>query len=365
MKLPSNKTFVSTDVVPIVNHAWPNTLGNRVFAKKAIAERGWGPLNYILLDDDRLMTYNGKKEITINNVRNVDISTINRNGEIFNHTLDLLIDERDKSIGRKRKHEEQKKLHSSKKEKIETISTMMGISSGKLAVENIFCLTNEDLLLKAKQIDNDKQKQTRERAVRAENSKQKEKMKFKNAAINFFSNKNLLRNDLYVLLKHLQQDGDSPVQTKVVDMKRQFDARKYRMEQYRWCDTGDTEPGNKSINDIRTDLFPITTSEAPLFTFSDHYIDQQSTGKESVVDNNNNNDNGDNLFFDAFSFPPNSTATTDTPFESSNNDRRVIVNDTTCNVNDNFKNNENGTVRNDDDDENESFMHFLKTINKK
>ena len=79
------------------------------YAKKAIAERGWGPLTYVLLDDDRLI----KSDRELNkeeqpDVSQLDINTINQTGEYFNYTLDLLMDERDKCQGRNRKHEEQK-----------------------------------------------------------------------------------------------------------------------------------------------------------------------------------------------------------------------------------------------------------------
>jgi hypothetical protein len=153
-KVGDKKGFVSTDVVPIVNKAWPLTLGNKDFAKKAITERGWGPLTYVLLDDPRLIPYDN----VANNkfVSDLEINTINKNGKVFNNTLDLLMCDCEKCSGRKRHNEEMKKLIDSKRNKIETINNMMGISSGKLAVENIFCLTNEDLLDKARKMENEK-----------------------------------------------------------------------------------------------------------------------------------------------------------------------------------------------------------------
>ena len=85
--------------------------------KKAISERGWGPLTYIILDDDRLIKLD--KELKDSMVQEellqkVDISKINKNGETFKHSLDLLMDERDRCEGRKRRYEEQKALHQSK-----------------------------------------------------------------------------------------------------------------------------------------------------------------------------------------------------------------------------------------------------------
>ena len=43
-----------TDVVLLVQHAWKESFAIKETNKKAIAERGWGPLNYILLDHPEL-----------------------------------------------------------------------------------------------------------------------------------------------------------------------------------------------------------------------------------------------------------------------------------------------------------------------
>jgi hypothetical protein len=75
-----------------------------------------------------------------------------------------------KSSGRKRRHEEQKKCLDSTRHKIETINDMMGISSGKLACENIFCLTSVDLLDKAIKMEHEKQKQNEEKLIRQQKS---------------------------------------------------------------------------------------------------------------------------------------------------------------------------------------------------
>ena len=55
-KPPSPKIFVSTGIIPIVNKTWPYTLGSPQFARKALFDRGWTALNYILLDDPRLIS---------------------------------------------------------------------------------------------------------------------------------------------------------------------------------------------------------------------------------------------------------------------------------------------------------------------
>ncbi len=46
--------FVPTDIVPLVKHAWQRIFGNQDRAMKAVASRGWNPLNYCLLDHPAL-----------------------------------------------------------------------------------------------------------------------------------------------------------------------------------------------------------------------------------------------------------------------------------------------------------------------
>ena len=49
LKPMDKKAFYPTDIIPLINQAWPESFGRVVQAKKAIAERGWNPLNYSLL----------------------------------------------------------------------------------------------------------------------------------------------------------------------------------------------------------------------------------------------------------------------------------------------------------------------------
>jgi hypothetical protein len=42
--------FEMTDIVPLISHAWLESFAKTSSSKKAIAQRGWGPLNFALLD---------------------------------------------------------------------------------------------------------------------------------------------------------------------------------------------------------------------------------------------------------------------------------------------------------------------------
>ena len=43
-----------TDICPLVRHAWKGSFAGKDLSQKAIAERGWGPLNYVLLNHPQL-----------------------------------------------------------------------------------------------------------------------------------------------------------------------------------------------------------------------------------------------------------------------------------------------------------------------
>jgi hypothetical protein len=55
IKPVSCQTWSTTDVIPIINHAFPDSFGRVDKAKKAICDRGWGPLNCKLLQHPKLL----------------------------------------------------------------------------------------------------------------------------------------------------------------------------------------------------------------------------------------------------------------------------------------------------------------------
>jgi hypothetical protein len=72
----NNRKFCPSDCIPLINMAWYNSFANVEYAKKAIRERGWGPLNYVLLDHPKLIPL--AKWSPPKNISDVDVD-INRN----------------------------------------------------------------------------------------------------------------------------------------------------------------------------------------------------------------------------------------------------------------------------------------------
>jgi hypothetical protein len=50
LKYRTSMKFEPTDIIPLLNKSWVKSFGNVESAKKAIAHRGWNPLNWNLLD---------------------------------------------------------------------------------------------------------------------------------------------------------------------------------------------------------------------------------------------------------------------------------------------------------------------------
>ena len=48
-------TFSSTDVMPLINRSWISSFGDVTKGLKALADRGWGPLNKALLVTENIL----------------------------------------------------------------------------------------------------------------------------------------------------------------------------------------------------------------------------------------------------------------------------------------------------------------------
>jgi hypothetical protein len=233
-KPESMQRFVSTDIIPLVNACWNQTLGNKGFAMKSLMERGWSILNYCLLDDPRLLDKPTTTTTTIDDDNQQEsasctITSINPVSERYYSTLDKLLDDRLKSDGRKRKYTELLTKTATKSQKIQHLEKMLSVSSGKLACNNIFCL---DENVRDKLLEDDKMKRQKksELDIRKQQQQQKQSNTFKHAAIKYFQNKNLLLGEIKALLKYTANKDDSPIKTKIVDLRNQLHRRKQRLD---------------------------------------------------------------------------------------------------------------------------------------
>jgi hypothetical protein len=133
-----------TDIIPLLRHAWDVSFGRANIAKKAVANRGWGPLNYVLLDspdlirDDRQNTQLTKRKINHVSQEEVDINQ----GELANGYLVMLFEDKLKTNGLQKIIEEQHEKNKEMSDKYDAFKDKTNWTSGKICSNGIFCLTN-------------------------------------------------------------------------------------------------------------------------------------------------------------------------------------------------------------------------------
>jgi hypothetical protein len=113
------------------------SFGNQKSAIKAIAHRGWNPLNSNLLT----VLPDKKDVIDLTNVAPLKPSCpLNLSNGTTNHYLGLLVEEEIKNEGRKKKFEEIKKEQRTKEQKIENLKKITKVSLSQLAARNHYVL---------------------------------------------------------------------------------------------------------------------------------------------------------------------------------------------------------------------------------
>ena len=75
--------FAQTDIVPLVNKAWTNSFGSVEKSKRALADRGWNPLNRALLTDAEVLKTKGTANVAVggdtDDAESVDVSNVQLN----------------------------------------------------------------------------------------------------------------------------------------------------------------------------------------------------------------------------------------------------------------------------------------------
>ena len=123
--------------------AFPRSFGNKKNVIKAIADRGWNPLNYNILTS--LPQQKDVVDLTATTVTTessvgISVPMINVEGGVGSYYIDRLIEEEKKSEGRKKKFENLKSEQKTKQQKIEHIKKLTKVSSATLAANNHYTL---------------------------------------------------------------------------------------------------------------------------------------------------------------------------------------------------------------------------------
>jgi len=214
--------FEPTDIVPLVNMAFGKSFGNKKNAVKAIAERGWNPMNYNIL-----VNLPGKKvdvDLTGENSEVIDVMVpkINLESGVGSYYLDRLIEEEKKSLGRKRKFEEIKNEQKTKEQKIDHLKKLTKISSAALAANNHYTLDENVLqLVQEKQQAEEEAQKAAEMRKKAAEAKRAEALK--SALTKFAACPNgLTVPELKVLVAATTKANESPAKSKKADLVAQL-----------------------------------------------------------------------------------------------------------------------------------------------
>jgi hypothetical protein len=164
----------------------------------------------------------------VGNSENIALPKVNVEAGIGSYYLDRLIEEENKSLGRKRKFEEIKNEQKSKEQKIEYLKKLSKVSSATLAANNHYTLDDNvlQLVMEKQQAEEDAQKAVEMRKRVAE-AKRAEALK--NALTKFSACPNgLTVPELKVLVAATTTASESPAKNKKGDLTAQL----YREPRY-------------------------------------------------------------------------------------------------------------------------------------
>jgi hypothetical protein len=121
--------FEMTDIIPLVRKAWEESFVNISGAKTAICERGWGPLNFALLDHPSLSV----KNTATSNRPCTDIKKLNTSSGMAADMFDKLMEDKSKDEARVATLKKRKRYFDKLASEAEKLKSLTRISSGQLA----------------------------------------------------------------------------------------------------------------------------------------------------------------------------------------------------------------------------------------
>jgi hypothetical protein len=200
--------------------AFLKSFGNRRNGVKAIADRGWNPLNYNILTRLPLE----KDAVNLTTVASwsnavIHIPRLNFECGVGSYYIDHLIEEEKKSKGRKNKFQNLNCEQQTKQQKIEHIKKLTKVSSAVLAANNHYTLDETVLKMVVNQHNEEEAtKKAIEERKKAADLKQAEILK---KALEKFAlcPNGLTVPDLKVLVTAASNTSDSPVQTRKAELQ--------------------------------------------------------------------------------------------------------------------------------------------------
>jgi hypothetical protein len=247
------KVFVVSDIIPLVRRVWARTFGRSEYCKRAISQRGFNPLNYILLDDPRLQHEVSSPElepiqlyptIEIESSDDEEILTFSFKKKSKDRFVEIVKYEA-KQVKKYEKYwEEDKKKRDGKllAKRLadctafctaELVNNNEGIGSGKLTAAGIFHL-DEDYHHILRERHHRKQMAQNEVSERKKKAAEAKQTAYKEAAAVYMKEpQNMKVKHVKALVSYYQQDGDSPIKSKKDPLLEQWERRKSRFDAQR------------------------------------------------------------------------------------------------------------------------------------
>lgn len=239
--------FRPSDIIPLVNMTWAKSFGCISSGKKSIEERGWLHLNYILLQHPKIK----RRPIIADNTTDASntttsagtgtnpsivVSTVNTGGKLLGNFVNMLMEDRLKDEGRRKKFELQKQQQGANAERREKLRNWTKhLTSGQMAGMNQYALTDEDLVFGA---ENKYGRDEMKKIALAEKSKgtqERSEAKFRVSFQKYVQQTTLSVTDIRTLLVRVSDKkkyNDSPIKTRKEDIFRQWNSRKYRLDSF-------------------------------------------------------------------------------------------------------------------------------------
>ena len=225
-------TFSPRDICPLVRSAWEASYAKTEFGQKAIAERGWGPLNYVLLNHPQLQaptpsTNAATEEVEQESFVHMDeeFIMIRRVGPSIEKIADAVFTRFKNDEGCARAFVQRKANEVEYENGYKRLQDIGRLSSGTLTANNHFSLNKELLLeaLKRKEKEDASEQEKKERKNRRCQVLQE---KFIHSRTLFLSNSSKMKVDDYrVLINSTRSANESPAKKTLAAMKVQFHDR--------------------------------------------------------------------------------------------------------------------------------------------
>lgn len=241
--------FSPSDICPLVCAAWAESFGNQEFGKKAIAQRGWGPLNYILLQHPQLKDVDEHScSSEALDPEDNNFFCINLKGPSVEVVMDKLVERLVLDEGRREAYKRRKENAEEYEDRYKTVRELGRLSSGTLTSQNHYVLGKELYEVSKERADLEMAKEG-ERLEKKNRREQLAKEKFDISSALFRTDVAKVKaNDYRVVLNYTRKKDESPTKTRLLDMQHQFNSRNCTARML--CFEPSTSPVDTDISSI-------------------------------------------------------------------------------------------------------------------